>query len=150
MTYVLYCPECGKPMSVAGEHTRTSIACPHCGRICRPAATSRIGEVRTRPVSVTEWPAADPVGSNGDGTRSSRSRIVAGLLGIFFGYLGLHRLYLGYIGVGLIQLFLTLTAFYGPWPYPCLGSAVVVWGFAEGLLCLLGRLRDAQGRRLSI
>lgn len=148
MTYVLYCPNCGKPMSVASEHTHVSVACPHCGHVYKPAATSRVGEIDARPVTAAEWPPADPVGSaRGDGY-SSRSRILAALLGIFFGSLGLHRFYLGFFGIGLAQLFLTLLAFYGPWPYFCFGWVVTFWGFTEGMLCFAGWIRDAEGRPL--
>src|SRR5258707_374960 len=32
-----------------------------------------------------------------------KSKLVAGLLGIFLGGLGVHRFYLGYIGIGIAQ-----------------------------------------------
>ncbi|MDD4915613.1 MAG: TM2 domain-containing protein [Methylococcales bacterium] len=68
-----------------------------------------------------------------------KSRIVAGLLGIAFGAIGLHRFYLGFYGLGLAQIAVTfLTGGYG-----------VVWGFVEGALILLGHIyKDAKGRHL--
>jgi predicted Zn finger-like uncharacterized protein len=66
---------------------------------------------------------------------SSRSKAIAGLLGIFLGPLGTHRFYLGYWGVGLALLF-------------TLGGCGV-WSLIDAALVLLGRVNDADGRPLS-
>lgn len=69
---------------------------------------------------------------------SSKSRVAAGLLGIFLGGLGAHRFYLGFAGIGLIQLLLTVTTGIG-----------VIWGFIEGILLLVGAMdRDKYGHLL--
>lgn len=73
-----------------------------------------------------------------EGMPGHRSRIVAGVLGILFGGFGVHRFYLGYIGIGLIQLILTAAT--------C--GVGHVWGFIEGVMCLTGGMRDADGRSL--
>ena len=80
----------------------------------------------------------------------TRSRVAAGLLGVFLGGLGLHRLYLGYWRRGLTMLAITVVG-----GFFTLGLAAIVmgvWGFAEGLLYLSvrrGRFsRDARGRPL--
>ena len=80
----------------------------------------------------------------------TRSRVAAGLLGVFLGGLGLHRLYLGYWRRGLTMLAITVIG-----GFFTLGLAAIVmgvWGFAEGLLYLSvrrGRFsRDAHGRPL--
>lgn len=72
-----------------------------------------------------------------------RSRIVAGLLGIFLGAFGAHRFYLGYKMIGTIQLALTVgTCFYG-----LIGTAP--WGLVEGILILTGKIdKDAYGQPL--
>jgi TM2 domain-containing membrane protein YozV len=77
---------------------------------------------------------------------STRGRVVAGLLGIFLGGLGVHRFYLGYTGIGLIMLLISiltgkLTAGVG-----C--SIVHVWGAIEGVIILCGGFKDADGRPL--
>jgi len=73
---------------------------------------------------------------------SRKSKIAAGLLGIFLGGLGVHRFYLGYTGWGFVQLCLTLlTCGYG-W------SITGIWGLIEGILCLTGSMRDADGLEL--
>ncbi|MFQ5430690.1 MAG: TM2 domain-containing protein [Phycisphaerae bacterium] len=69
---------------------------------------------------------------------SSRSRLVAGLLGIFLGGWGVHRFYLGYTGIGVLQIFLTLCTF----------GIAGLWGFIEGILCLTGNMRDVDGLAL--
>jgi TM2 domain-containing membrane protein YozV len=69
----------------------------------------------------------------------ARSKLAAGLLGIFLGGLGVHRFYLGFIGIGILQITVTLITF-------GLGS---IWGFIEGILILAGTInKDAQGQPL--
>ncbi len=78
---------------------------------------------------------------------SGRSRIVAGILGIMFGFLGVHRFYLGYTAIGFIQLMMgTVLAI-----FTCGLSliAVAIWGLVEGIICLSGGMPDADGRPLS-
>jgi len=66
----------------------------------------------------------------------AKSRIAAGLLGIFLGHIGIHRFFLGYIGIGILQIFVTLITF-------GIGG---LWGFVEGILILTGSInRDAKG-----
>ncbi|MGH3425898.1 MAG: TM2 domain-containing protein [Nocardioidaceae bacterium] len=72
---------------------------------------------------------------------NAKSKLVAGLLGIFLGGLGVHRFYLGYTGIGIAQIAVTLVT--------CgVGS---LWGLIEGILYLVGSngfRTDAQGRPL--
>ncbi|MGO4382722.1 NINE protein [Specibacter sp. RAF43] len=67
-----------------------------------------------------------------------KSKIVAGILGILLGYLGIHRFYLGYTKIGIIQIVVTFLTF-------GLGG---LWGFIEGIMILVGAdpfKRDAAG-----
>ena len=71
-----------------------------------------------------------------------KSRLAAGLLGIFLGGLGVHRFYLGYTMIGVIQLVLTLVTF----------GFAGLWGFVEGIMILAraGAFRaDAAGTPLA-
>ncbi|SHJ93446.1 Double zinc ribbon [Clostridium amylolyticum] len=70
----------------------------------------------------------------------SRSKMVAGLLGLFLGSLGVHRFYLGYIGIGILQIVVTIVT--------CgIGS---LWGFIEGILILVGNFdKDFDGNNLA-
>ena len=65
-----------------------------------------------------------------------KSRIIAGLLAIFFGWLGVHRFYLGYISIGVLQLIMSLVL---SW-FTCGTTllAATVWGFIEGVMILTG------------
>jgi len=74
------------------------------------------------------------------GAAGARSKLTAGLLGIFLGGLGVHRFYLGYTGIGVAQIVVTILT--------CgLGS---LWGFIEGIMILVGSIdRDAEGRPLT-
>ncbi|WEV64858.1 TM2 domain-containing protein [Bifidobacterium sp. ESL0732] len=79
-----------------------------------------------------------------------RNKMVAGLLGIFLGWLGVHNFYLGHYGKAVGQLLLTVigSIFFG------LGAvASFIWGFIEGVLILSSDYgspwhRDAKGVEL--
>jgi len=68
-----------------------------------------------------------------------KSRMLAALLGIVFGAIGLHRIYLGFYGIALAQIIVTFLT----------GGFGVVWGFVEGALIFTGNIyKDAKGRHL--
>ena len=67
-----------------------------------------------------------------------KSKIVAGLLGIFLGGLGIHNFYLGFTSRAIIQIVVTIIT--------CgIGS---LWGFIEGIMLICGSYNnnlDANG-----
>jgi len=71
-----------------------------------------------------------------------KSRIVAGILGILLGGLGIHNFYLGYNKKAVIQIIVTFVT--------CgIGS---IWGLVEGILILIKNpsfMTDANGVPLS-
>lgn len=79
-----------------------------------------------------------------------RSKMAAGLLGIFLGWLGVHNFYLGFYGKAVAQLLLTLIG----WVLFGLGPvAAFIWGLIEGVLILSSNYgspwhRDAKGVEL--
>ena len=104
-----------------------------------------------------------------------KSKIAAGLLGIFLGVFGVHNFYLGYIKKAVIQLVGVLGSYIVYFsfifsmiisdPYMsdesagalALGTFLVImiivgiriWSFVEGILILCGKIdRDGKGRRL--
>ena len=82
----------------------------------------------------------------------SKSKMAAGLLGIFLGCFGVHNFYLGYTAKAVTQLVLTLVG--------CVLSCIVIgiflvlgiwiWGLIEGIMILTGKINtDVQGNLLS-
>lgn len=64
-----------------------------------------------------------------------KSKMTAGLLGIFLGGWGIHNFYLGYTGKAIGQIVLTF----------CFGIGAI-WGFIEGIMILCGSIStDANG-----
>lgn len=64
-----------------------------------------------------------------------KSKLVAGLLGIFLGGLGAHNFYLGYTKKAIAQILLSF----------CFGIGAI-WGFIEGIMILAGSINeDAKG-----
>lgn len=69
-------------------------------------------------------------------TGPPKSRVAAGLLQIFFGGFGIGRFYLGYGGIGVAQLLVTLIT--------C--GVGAIWGLIDGIIILCGGVKtDAQG-----
>ena len=58
--------------------------------------------------------------------REENKKVLAGVLGIIFGYLGIHKFVLGYTQEGIIQIVLTIVT--------C-GMASII-GFIEGIIYL--------------
>ncbi|MCH5320681.1 MAG: TM2 domain-containing protein [Eubacterium sp.] len=80
--------------------------------------------------------------SNGFGG-SAKSKLVAGLLGIFLGSLGIHNFYLGYTKKAVIQLVISIV---GSFLFGLGPIAMGVWGLIEGIQILTGKINtDANG-----
>ena len=77
---------------------------------------------------------------------NSKSKMAAGLLGIFLGCFGVHNFYLGYTGKAIGQLLLTLIG----WIACGIGPiAAWIWGLIEGIMILSGSIStDAEGNDL--
>ncbi len=80
---------------------------------------------------------------------AQKSKLAAGLLGIFLGCFGVHNFYLGNTGKAVAQLLLTVIGW-----ILIIGPAVAgIWGLVEGILILCSHYgsqwhRDAQGVEL--
>jgi len=72
----------------------------------------------------------------------ARSKVVAGLLALFLGTLGVHRFYLGQSRIGVTMLLISVLSF------GLLAPAVAIWALVECVLIFTGGIRDAQGRPL--
>lgn len=124
---VVRCEECGQSMRIAPDHMHVRLACPHCGQQFEPRRLS------AQQVQVVGGALLNDAGS---AAHSWRNRWVAGTLGVLLGAFGVHRFYLGYTGLGVLQIVLTF----------CTAGIAGIWGFVEGVLILVGmRYRDVDG-----
>ncbi len=137
----MYCKNCGNIMD------DSAVVCIKCGvakgvgtKFCQNcgAETEETAAVCIKCGSALRGSAA--------GTGSGqKSKLAAGLLGIFLGSLGVHNFYLGYTGKAVAQLLISLLT--------CGFGAVVsgIWGLVEGILILTGSTitTDAKGVPLS-
>ena len=106
-----FCINCGTQMEDSQQF------CPSCG-----AAQNATGASST----TTSVPGA-------------KSKMVAGLLGLFLGGIGIHNFYLGNTGRGVAQIIVTV--------FTCGMGAL--WGFIEGILILTGSINtDSDGNPL--
>lgn len=132
----MYCKNCGSPMDPnavvcvrCGVARGTGYAyCYNCGR---PMVMGAV-------VCTNCGAAAAPVVSAG-----SKSKLTAGLLGIFLGSLGVHNFYLGFTGKALAQLLISVLS------CGMLAAVSGIWGLVEGIMLLSGQMNvDAQGNLL--
>lgn len=136
---IIYCPQCGNALTVATEFMNVAMECPHCANVFTPAG----------PVYGPQPPFGQDIQLDGYG-KPLKSKTTAGVLGILLGGFGVHRFYLGHIGVGVLQLLVTLCGCVVCIPIGCIPvPAGPLWGFIEGILCLTGHMKDAQGRELA-
>lgn len=81
------------------------------------------------------------------GPTSSKSKLAAGLLGIFLGVFGVHNFYLGNTGKAVGQLLITVLSFGILW------FVSSIWGLIEGILILCSKPgtkwhKDSDGAEL--
>lgn len=70
----------------------------------------------------------------------AKSKMAAGLLGIFLGGFGVHNFYLGYTGKAVAQLLITVLS------CGMLSEVSIIWGLIEGIMILCGNINtDADG-----
>ena len=74
---------------------------------------------------------------------NGKSKIAAGILGIFLGCFGVHNFYLGYTGKAVAQLLISILSLF------LLSWVSAIWGLIEGILILTGSINtDAEGNSL--
>ncbi len=114
------CVKCGVAVGKSAAY------CSNCGASTDPKAVccTKCGASLQPPVVETE----------------QKSKMAAGLLGIFLGALGVHNFYLGNTGKALAQLLITLlTCGFG-------GFISSIWGLIEGIMILTGSITtDGKG-----
>ena len=144
----MFCKNCGKELdpsvafcSQCGTQKGYGVRfCPNCGNELAPGAPScfKCGCPNIAVQTPGQTTAAPAVGQ--------KSKLAAGLLGIFLGVFGVHNFYLGYTSKAIGQLILGTAG-----AILCgLGPLVSgVWGLIEGIQILTGDIqKDANGNLL--
>lgn len=81
----------------------------------------------------------DLVGAYLEKPKAVKYRYLAAALALLFGYVGVHRMYLGYYKIALAQIAVTLLT----------GGYGALWGFIEAVLIFAGHMnKDAKDRPL--
>lgn len=122
------CVKCGAAKGSGNSY------CPNCGKETNPNAAVCLNcgyaLIKTNVVA----------------GESAKSKLVAGLLALFLGTLGIHNFYLGYTQRGLIQLLITLLGsclfFIGP-------IVTAIWALVEAIFIFTGKINvDGKGNPL--
>ena len=139
----IFCRSCGKGL------LEQAIACTSCGKapLAGQSFCWKCGSA-TQEGAVVCVRCGVALSSAKQGTKS---KIVAGILGILLGGWGVHNFYLGYIGKGIGQLVLWLTGlllvFFGIGFLMMIGAWI--WGVVEGVMILTGSIKtDGAGNPL--
>lgn len=82
---------------------------------------------------MTEQPSNGPAAPQPQAA-GQKSFVVALILSILLGYLGIDRFYLGYIGLGVLKL--------------VTGGGCGIWALIDVILIATGKLNDADGNPL--
>jgi TM2 domain-containing membrane protein YozV/RNA polymerase subunit RPABC4/transcription elongation factor Spt4 len=123
----MYCRNCGK------EVDEKAVACPGCGvppRLERKFCFNCGTATQANQAICTRCGVSLAAG----GGSGAKSKIAAGLLGIFLGALGIHKFYLGYQKEGLIMLLVTLIG--GLLTFGVAAWALALIGLIEGIIYL--------------
>ncbi|MGE5549518.1 MAG: NINE protein [Bacteroidota bacterium] len=128
----MFCRNCGK------EVADQAVICVSCG--CPPKSGTKFCHscgAETNPEATVCLKCGVGLGTTAPVTgEAAKSKMTAGLLGIFLGGFGIHRFYLGYTGIGVAQIIVSLIT--------C--GIGALWGFIEGILILTGSMNvDAKG-----
>ena len=143
----MYCRNCGH------EVDEKAIACTSCGvaPLNGKAFCQNCG-AETNPQAIMCTKCGVQLGKGAAAGR--RSKMVAGILGILLGGLGIHRFYLGYTTIGLVmlisqivgQIIAIVTCGVGY----IIPAGIEIWGLIEGIMILVGTMNeDADGNPLS-
>lgn len=123
----MFCKQCGKPIDDGEE------LCEDCKKVINNDTTTA-QQPEVKETINTGSSSSNP---------NAKSKIAAGLLGIFLGAFGVHNFYLGYTGKAIAQLLITLLS------CGVLSFASGIWGLIEGILILTGSITvDGNGNEL--
>ena len=117
----MFCKQCGTQLD------DKALFCMQCG-----AKTDNAQQPVQQPTQPVYQQPGQPVYQQ----ISPKSKMAAGLLGIFLGAFGIHNFYIGKTGRGVVQLVLTVLC--------CTAFISAVWGLIEGIMILCGSGTDGD------
>jgi TM2 domain-containing membrane protein YozV len=148
------CPHCNQNLDAFPDMAGETIECPACGEAIaipsptpktpskakgkkvvikkRTASSSSTKTSRSRPKPTPAAPT--PQADTAQAGTSEKSRLVALLLCMFLGYLGIHRFYVGKIGTGILMI---ITA-----------GGLGIWVLIDLIMIVVGSFRDKAGRKV--
>ena len=112
------CPQCGASVEFGVRE------CRYCGEALAVNTAQPIVQTMVQPQVVYVQQAAAQPSSPYDHNWPIKSKLAAGLLGIFLGGIGIHKFYLGRVGMGVLYLLFCWTFIPG------------IVGFIEGIVYL--------------
>lgn len=144
----MFCKYCGKEIENGKE------VCEECASKETKAESVNEKNVTEKVTPVTENNTTNETTSqetttntvnnvSSNSTPQQKSKIAAGLFGIFLGSFGVHNFYLGFTGKAVAQLLITILS--------CgfLSPVSAIWALIEGILILAGETKkDAYGNDL--
>lgn len=142
-----FCKNCGEPYS-----TDEAVMCVKCG-VPRNSGTNYCHNCGNplRPDAEVCLTCGVPTNNVTAANSNAKSKIAAGLFGIFLGSFGVHNFYLGYTGKAVTQLVLTIVGYI----LCCVVIGIFfvfatsIWGLIEGIMILAGKIdTDANGVKL--
>jgi len=123
-----YCSNCGSKIEDSEKF------CARCGK--------KVGNVEDNVYTYSDNNSQSTINTSGQ-----KSKLIAGLLGIFLGSLGIHNFYLGNTNRGLTQLLVSLIG--GIFTCGVAAIAMEIWGLVEGIQILTGTINtDSDGNPL--
>lgn len=129
--------------------------CPECNQVTEELYSSTESDDsdetnKIKDETVQNGPEKTSVNNQTNNGYERKSKIVAGILAIFLGSLGIHNFYLGNNNIAFIQLGITIVSTLLSCCTFGLSGLIVcivwIWAFVEGIMILCGKINtDANG-----
>lgn len=123
-----YCSDCGQEVK-----NKDAEVCLNCGVRLKGGVNNLTNQIK------------NSVSKNGGSSSNNNNKIIAGVLAILLGQLGIHRFYLGYKETGFIQLGIGIFAIFIFAPIILVSWA---WAIYDAVQIFTGKLNNDNGEVL--